>query len=53
MVDTPTCIIGGMALLMALGRVSGADFLKMLGLGGFLPLDRALEKADAEDFVRG
>ena len=31
MVDTPTCIIGGMALLMALGRVSGADFLKMLG----------------------
>lgn len=42
-----------MALLMALGRVSGADFLKMLGLGGFLPLDRALEKADAEDFVRG
>ena len=44
MVDTPTCIIGGMALLMALGRVSGADFLKMLGLGGFLPLDRALEK---------
>ena len=47
MVDTPTCIIGGMALLMALGRVSGADFLKMLGLGGFLPLDRALEKADA------
>ena len=46
-------VIGGMALLMALGRVSGADFLKMLGLGGFLPLDRALEKADAEDFVRG
>ena len=42
MVDTPTCIIGGMALLMALGRVSGADCLKMRGLGGFLPLDRAL-----------
>ena len=35
-------LVSGAALLIALGRVSGADFLKMLGLGGFLPLDRAL-----------
>lgn len=44
MVDTPTCIIGGMALLMALGRVSGADFLKMLGLGGLPAADRARKR---------
>lgn len=52
MVDTPSCIIGGMALLMVLGRVNGAELLKLLGLGGFLPLDRVLERADAEEFVR-
>lgn len=53
MVDTPTCFIGGMAMLDTFGHVTGLELLKMLGLGGFLPLDRALEDKDAEEIVKG